>query len=264
MAEPPTVRFEDGAAYEQGMGRWSRLAGQVFLDWLAPPSGLRWIDVGCGSGAFTELIVQRCAPAEAHGIDPSEAQLAFARERPGARSATFQPGNAMALPFGDNRFDAAVMALVIFFVPDPAKGVAEMARVVRPGGTVAAYAWDLPGGGFPFAPILAELRASGITPPIPPSPDVSRMDALRHLWQAAGLQAIETREIVVQRSFADFDEFWAQSTITGSVRPALAAMTPEQAARFKAGVRSRLPADMQGRINHTARANAIKGRVPTS
>src|SRR5262249_29792494 len=84
MAQPE-IRFDDGAAYEEGMGRWSRLAGNVFLDWLEPARGLRWIDVGCGSGAFTELLIERCAPSETHGVDPSNGQLAFARQRPGAR-----------------------------------------------------------------------------------------------------------------------------------------------------------------------------------
>src|SRR5215470_9546672 len=100
MAEQQ-IRFDDGGAYEQAMGVWSRSAGEVFLDWLAPAVGLRWLDVGCGSGAFTELIVQRCAPIEAQGIDPSEEQLAFARTRPAARVARFQHGDAMALPFAD-------------------------------------------------------------------------------------------------------------------------------------------------------------------
>src|SRR5579862_6283827 len=110
------IRFVDGGAYEQMMGVWSRLAGQVFLDWLAPRSGLRWLDVGCGSGAFTELVVQRCAPAGIDGIDPSDAQLAFARSRETVGMASFQSGDAMALPFEAGRFDVAVMALVIFFV----------------------------------------------------------------------------------------------------------------------------------------------------
>src|SRR6266851_4155743 len=128
------IRFDDGAAYERTMGVWSRIAGDIFLDWVTPAPGLRWIEVGCGNGAFTELLCQRCAPAEVQAIDPSEAQLAYARTRPGAQ-AHFQRGHAMALPFPENRFDAAVMALVIFFVPDPAKGVTEMARVVSSGGT---------------------------------------------------------------------------------------------------------------------------------
>src|ERR1700676_2607787 len=97
------ISYEDGAAYERMMGVWSRIAGEIFLDWLAPRSGLRWIDIGCGNGAFTELLVERCAPAEVQGIDPSEAQLAFARTRPAARVAEFRQGDAMALPFPVNR-----------------------------------------------------------------------------------------------------------------------------------------------------------------
>src|SRR5918911_2651002 len=133
------IRFGDGAAYERYMGKWSQLTGETFLDWLAPAAGLRWLDVGCGNGAFTEMLVERCAPASVHGIDPSEAQLAFARSRPAARLAQFRRGDAMAVPFPDDTFDAAVMPLVLFFVPDPAKGAAEMARVVSPSGVVTAY-----------------------------------------------------------------------------------------------------------------------------
>jgi len=158
MAEPQ-VRFNDGAAYERMMGTWSRLAGEIFLDWLAPRKGLRWIDVGCGNGAFTELIVVRAAPAEVQGIDPSDGQLAYARTRSAVEMAKFRKGDAMALPFSDRTFDVAVMALVIFFVPEPAKGLAEMARVVAPGGEVAAYAWDVAGGGFPLQPVQTELAA---------------------------------------------------------------------------------------------------------
>src|SRR3954462_10476225 len=169
------------------MGKWSQLAGERFLDWLAPAAGLRWLDVGCGNGAFTEMLVERCAPLSVDGIDPCEAQLAYARTRPAARVAPFRQGGAMALPFADDTFDAAVMPLVIFFVPEPAKGVAEMVRVVRNGGTVAAYAWDMSGGGFPFEPIRIGLRDFGFTPLSPPSVDASRMDALRDLWTTAGL-----------------------------------------------------------------------------
>ena len=73
------IRYDDGAGYERMMGAWSRAAGELFLDWLAPCHGLRWIEVGCGSGAFTDLLVERCAPAEVVGVDSSEVQLAFAR-----------------------------------------------------------------------------------------------------------------------------------------------------------------------------------------
>jgi SAM-dependent methyltransferase len=257
-----TIRFDDGAAYERYMGKWSQLAGEIFLDWLAPKPGLRWLDVGCGNGAFTEILVERCEPVSVQGIDPSEGQLAFARTRPVSRVAQFRQGDAMALPFPDDTFDAVVMPLVIFFVPDPAKGVAEMARVVCPGGIVTAYAWDMFGGGFPYEALQMEMRRLGVAVPVPPSPGASRIDAMWDLWAGAGLDAVETREITVQRTFADFDDYW--TTILGgpSVGPKLAAMAPEDLALLKARMRVRLPTDATGRITYSARGNAIKGRVP--
>ncbi len=257
------IRFEDGAAYERMMGAWSRLVGAVFLDWVSPRQRLRWVEVGCGSGAFTELLCEHCAPAQVQGIDPAEAQLAFARTRPGVDLAQFRQGDAMALPYPENSFDAAVMALVIFFVPEPAKGVAEMARVVAPGGMVMAYAWDLSGGGVPTEPIQAELRAMGLKPPVPPSADASRIETLRELWSGAGLAAVETREIAVTRTFADFDDFWTTTTKGGaSLVSVLADMTSDDLDRLKERVRARLPSDAAGHITCAGRANAVKGRVP--
>jgi ubiquinone/menaquinone biosynthesis C-methylase UbiE len=257
-----TLRFDDGAAYERMMGVWSRAAGQVFLDWLAPAAGLRWVDVGCGNGAFTELLVERCAPAEVQGIDPSEGQLAFARARPAARLAQFQLGDAMALPFAAGRFDAAVMALVLVFVPDPAKGVAELVRVVRPGGTIATYMWDMLGGGFPPEPILAEMRAMDIAPVFPMRMAASRAGAMRSLWEGAGLEAVDMREIEVQRTFADFDDFWTTNMKSASIGATVAGLAPGEVGRLRERVRARLPAGAAGSITCSGRANAIKGRVP--
>lgn len=255
------IRFDDGAAYERYMGEWSRLAGETFLEWLAPQTGLRWLDVGCGNGAFTEMLVERCAPASVHGVDPSEAQLAYARTRPATRVAQFRQGDAMRLPFPDDAFDAAVMPLVIFFVPEPAIGVAEMARVVRPGGAVTAYAWDMEGGGFPYATLKEEMRGLGVAVPTEPRPEASRIDVMRDLWAGAGLGAVETREITVRRTFADFDDYWTTVLGGASVGRQLAAMKSDDLALLKARMRAHLPADADGRITYGARANAIKGRV---
>ena len=254
------IRFDNGAAYERYMGKWSQLAGEVFLDWLAPQPGLRWLDVGCGNGAFTEMLVERCAPASVQGIDPSEEQLDFARKRPTLRVAQYRQGDAMAIPFQDDAFDIAVMPLVIFFVPEPAKGVAEMARVVCPGGAVTAYAWDIPGGGFPYEALQGEMREMGLTVLTPPNPDASKIDVLRDLWMSAGLENVETRVINVQRTFTDFDDYW--TTILGgpSVAPTLATMTSEELNLLKSRMRSRLSADASI-ITYGAWANAVKGRV---
>ena len=261
MSSPP-INFDNGATYEVFMGAWSQLVGDSFLQWLAPAPGLRWVDVGCGNGAFTEMLVERRAPVEVQGIDPSPEQIAFASTRfPAGSPATFRLGDSMDLPFADGAFDAAVMALVIFFVPDPAKGVAEMARVVGPGGTVSSYAWDILGGGFPYAAMSEEMETLGTPPLWPTSVEASRMDALRDLWQNAGLVEIETRVISVQRTYPDFDEFWRISQTGPRVAPRLASMTPANVGRLKERLRARLPADGSGRITYSASANAIKGRV---
>ena len=256
------IVFDDGAAYERYMGVWSRLVAAQFLDWLSPRKGLRWLDVGCGNGAFDMMIAERCAPAMINGIDPSEAQLAFARTRLPKTVATFETGNAMALPFEDDSFDVAVMPLVIFFVPDPVVGVREMARVVRGGGVVASYSWDIPGGGFPYAPVNEEMTAMGIEVPSAPSADASRIDRLVEHWADAKLVQVETREFTVQRSFADFDEFW-QTIIGGpSAGRQIRALPDADRARFIAGLRERLPVpDASGRMTMSARANAVRGIV---
>ncbi len=255
------IRFDDGAAYEDFMGTWSRLVGDIFLQWLAPARGGRWVDVGCGNGAFTELLVERCAPAAVQGIDPSPQQIEYARARLAAHPVEVGVGDAMALPYADRQFDAAVMALVIFFVPDPARGVAEMARVVEPGGSVSAYAWDLLGGGFPFAALQDEAAALGAPPAWPPSVEASRLDTLRALWEGAGLVDVETTTIGVERSFVDFDAFWKTARSGPRLAPAAGGLPADAVARLQQRLRERLDTAADGRITCSARANAVKGRV---
>ena len=254
------IRFDDGEAYEDFMGRWSLLAGNAFLDWLSPAQGLRWVDVGCGNGAFTHLLAERCGVREIQGVDPSGEQLAFARARLAGAPATFRQGDAMALPYADGTFDAAVMALVIFFVPEPARGIAEMVRVIRPGGGVCAYAWDILGGGFPWFALQDEMLKLGQQPLWPPSVEAARIEALRSSWTAAGLVDVETRELVVERTFADFDAWWAAARKGPRIAPKLSEMASADGALLKERLRARLTPDAKGRITCGARANAVRGR----
>lgn len=256
------IRFDDGEGYEQYMGRWSRLAGAAFLDWLAPAPGLRWLDVGCGNGAFTAAILDRCAPEHVDGIDPSDAQLTFARTRLAGRAAGFRQGDAMALPFADAVIDVAVMPLVIFFVPEPPRGVAELARVIRPGGTAAAYAWDMDGGGFPYHTLRNEMHAMGMAVPSAPNDSASRLDVLRELWTNAGLEDIDTRVITVERTFDGLDDYWATVLKAASVGRQLRALSSEAVAELQARLRTSLPTPVDGKITCQARANAVKGIVP--
>ena len=256
------IRFDNGAAYERYMGIWSQLAGEAFIDWLQVPEGRRWLDVGCGNGAFTELFVQRCAPASVAGIDPAEGMLEFARGRAQLAGANIRCGDAMALPFAPDSFDVAVMPLVIFFVPEPARGVAEMARVLAPGGLAAAYAWDMDGGGFPYEVVHALLRELGATVPVAPSTPASRLDQMRSLWMEAGFTDIQTRQITVQRTYPGFEDFW--STVVGgpSVSATLATLPAGGQQALEDRLRACLPADAAGRISLQATANAVQGRLP--
>jgi SAM-dependent methyltransferase len=261
MTEPP-IRFNDGEAYERLMGVWSQSVGDVFLDWLPAGDGERWLDVGCGNGTFTEQIIQRRQPADVQGIDPSAGQIAYAQTRMGAAGAVFQVGNAMALPFADDRFDAAAMALVISFIPDPAKAVAEMARVVRPGGLIATYMWDQPGGGSPQEPIFAEMRAMGLDTVLPASGWASSRDGLRGLWTDAGLERVEARVIHVRRDFGSAEDFWRTSAETGVLRAALDRMDDSAIEALRNRVLKRVSPGGPGPVALTAFANAIQGRVP--
>ncbi|MFM1811477.1 MAG: hypothetical protein RLZZ336_415 [Cyanobacteriota bacterium] len=258
-----SIRFTDGASYDRFMGVWSRLAGQDFLDWMAPKHGQRWLDVGCGNGAFTQLIAEQSEPHTLVGIDPSEAQLAYARQQPLLQNVQFVKGDAMALPFPEDAFDLAVMPLVIFFVPEPARGVAEMARVVAPGGSVAAYAWDMEGGGFPYQSVNETLGAVGKAIPMPPSVTASRIDVLSKLWESAGLRDIHTRVITVERTYTDFDDLW-QTVLGGpSAGQLLTAMNEEERTSYRRLLQARLQPSACGSIRLEGRAHAIRGIAPS-
>ena len=256
MAEE--MQFQDGERYEAMMGVWSALVGATFVDWLNVPPGGRWADIGCGNGASTELIVSRAKPLMVEGIDPSEAQLEFARKRHHSGVANFTLGSALQLPYPDASFDVAIMALVLFFVPDPTQGVAELRRIVRPGGIVAAYAWDIEGGGFPYEDVHAAMRGVGAEPILPPHSEVARLDELDHLWTDSGLIEVEIREIIAERVFPTFEDYWAIATSAPGIGPVLAKLGTEQLAQVRNTVRGSRGASeflVQGR------AHAAKGRV---
>jgi SAM-dependent methyltransferase len=243
------------------MGSWSKLVGGPFLNWLDIPPGRRWIDVGCGTGALTEMLYNSCSPAHVCGVDPSEASLAYARANHSINSASFCAGIAEDLPFTDTSFDAAVMALAIFFVREPLKAVSEMVRVVGPGGVVATYAWDMLGGGFPDQVIREEIRKMGIRLSIPRSFELSQLHTLIRLWTNSKLTGIETKQITVQKDFCNFEEFWNVSLLGGNIRRTISTMAAPDVERLRKRVFVRVSGDDSRPLTCIARANAVKGRV---
>jgi SAM-dependent methyltransferase len=260
----PEIRpaFDDGDAYERYMGRWSRAIGEKFLAWLGPPRDAHWLDIGCGTGAFSGLIAQRCAPKSLSGIDPSAAQIDFARGV--LPRADLRVGDAMALPFGDGVFDVVASALVLHFIPDRQKAFAEMKRVARPGGIVGAYTWARAADDdfAPYAAMLKGLAAIGVEPMRSPTVPEQQLDGLRAM--AAGrLAGIDVCEIAAEQSFADFDDYWAVQTLTVSpVGKTVAKLDDAQRARLRETMRGIVPAAADGSITYAARAVAFRARRP--
>jgi SAM-dependent methyltransferase len=244
----PQDQWSLGDNYERYIGRWSRLVARQFVTWLALPPAQRWLDVGCGTGALTQAILKDCAPASVTGIDPSAGFIALAHEQVNDTRASFQSGAAQALPIASASVDAVVSGLVLNFTPDPAASLAEMARVTRPGGTVAAYVWDYAEG----------------------------MQMLRLFWDAAialdrgALVLDEGRRFPICRgealgaptAFSSFDDFW--SPFLGGQGPAptyCSTLTEEARAALRDRLRAMLPVAADGRIL-TARALAVRGVRP--
>lgn len=177
--------------------------------------------------------------------------------------AQFRIADAQSLPFPDNSFDAASMALVITFIPDPVKAAKEMARVVKPGGWVATYMWDVPGGGFPIRPIAEAARSLGLGEPVRPNVNASRRDDMRAIWQQAGITSLDMQVIRIQVAFSSFDDFWDSNSVpVGPAGKALADLTPDMREKLKARLREQLPIAADGSIAYEAFANAVKGRAP--
>jgi SAM-dependent methyltransferase len=257
------VVFNNGAAYERFMVRWSRSVGDIFLEWLAAPRNLCWLDVGCGTGAFTELVFDRCAPARLVAVEPAIDQIEYARRQPIGQRAEFKTATATELPFPDGSFHVVTSALVINFVSDRSRALSEMRRVARPGGLVALYVWDVAAGLGPSWPIAQGLRSIGISPPPMPGGLNCTLKSLHSLFDQTGLQSTEVRQIEVASTYRDFDEFWTSQTQAFSpMGRCIAALTDAERVRLRALVATLLQVGPDGSVTYSARANALKGKCP--
>ncbi len=256
--------FDDGEAYERLMGRWSRAAGALFLDWVEPPRGARWLDVGCGTGVFTELVLDKCAPAEVIAIDPAATQIEHARRKSVGQRAEFRIADALQLPFPDEDFDLVVSALVINFIARREPALAEMRRVARKGGQVAGYVWDFATDSSPTGILRRGLRQIGVETAAAPGTAESTLVALRGLFERAGLRNVEARAIDVTMRFPGFEDLWrAQTPVSNPVTKTVAALSESDRMALMEAVRAMTPTDTDGGVSCACRANAIKALVPT-
>lgn len=255
--------WASGDSYERYVGRWSRPVAQEFIRWLAIAENREWLDVGCGTGALSQTIIEYAIPKKVKGIDRSEGYVEFTRSQINDPRAGFEVGDAQGLPVESGMYDVAVSGLVLNFVPQPNQMVAEMSRAVREHGTVALYVWDYAGmmqlmrhfwnaaaALDPAAHALDEGRRFSICSPGP----------LTDLFQNAGLSGVEVWPIDVSTHFKDFDDYW--SPFLGGQGPApgyAMSISEEQRARLRERIYNSLPFALDGSIPLVARAWAVKG-----
>ncbi len=258
--------WASGAAYEDYVGRWSRLVAQKFLDWLALPADSTWLDVGCGTGALSRTILQIAAPRDVTGIDCSADYVAHLRSQIDDRCALFEVGDAQALPVEAASYDAVVSGLMLNFVPQPQKAVNEMARAARSGGAVGLHVWDYAGrmqlvrhfwnAAAALDPAASELDEGRRFPVCQPAP-------LEELFQQAGLCQVAVQPIDISTDFQDFDDYWRP--FLGGQGPApgyTMSLSEERRSALRKRIRSGLPFALDGSIPLAARAWAVRGTKP--
>lgn len=258
--------WSSAEAYERRVGRWSRLVGLDFLDWLRPTGGMRWLDIGCGTGVLCQIILEQFEPAQVTGLDPSQGELAYARTRVTGEGVNFLRADAHALPFLKDSFDLAVSGLVLNHLSDKVRALAEMRRVVRPGGRVASYVWDYAGemqlmrrfwdAAIALDPAARERDQARRFPDCKPEP-------LATLFAGAGLHEVEARAFDVATILRDFDDYWAPMTIgEGAIPEYVLSLTKECRASLRERLQQSLPTHTDGTIHLAARAWAVSGVVP--
>jgi SAM-dependent methyltransferase len=249
--------------YELFMGRWSRLLAAEVVAWLDPPPGLRWLDVGCGTGALSEAVLTGTAPKSVVGVDMSAAYVAAATARVVDERMSFRVGDGAALPLPDSSADQVVSGLVLNFVPDPIAAVREMRRVLVPGGRATVYVWDYSSGmqmlrHFWDAAVAEDPGAAALDEGA--RFPLCRSDRLRACFSGAGLDDLDARPVEVLTVFNDFSDYWAPFLGGQGPAPGYCAGLPQEARdRLSSRLLATLPQESDGTIRLSARAWAISG-----
>lgn len=263
MTSPERYRFEDAAAYERFMGRWSKLLAERFLDFAGLSDGERVLDVGCGTGNLSLAIIERGPSVSVAGIDPSRPFVELTRQR--VPKGRFEVGDAQALPFEPESFDRTLCQLVLNFIPDCSRAVAEMRRVTKPGGTVAAALWDLSGGRMRMLDDFWEA-VGGLSERSRWQEHATARTAeeLVAMWHEAGLTGVDSSGLTISTGFRSFDDYWSPFLLgVGPAGACAVSLSPPEQAQVRERLRARvLGSRPDGPFALEARAFAVRGTVP--
>ena len=266
VTEAEAKMFAVSAGYEHFMGRWSRLLAPHYIAFAGVKNGQRVLDVGTGTGSVAAAVEARLPESEIVGVDPSEGFIAYAQKHAKSTRARFEVGDAQALKFKDASFDHTMALLVMNFIPDHNKAIAEMRRVTRAQGIVSACVWDYDAG-------MQMLRffwdeAVALEPAIEPRDErhmkLSRQGQLGDLWRKAGLVNVQEAPLVIEQAYASFNDYWEPFTKgAGPGGAFVVSLAQDRRQQLEARMRKRLLGDRRdGPFTLTARAWCVRGEVP--
>ena len=255
--------WSSGDDYERFMGRWSALVAHKFLNWLAVSPGRLWLDIGCGTGSLTRLILETCQPRSVIGIDYSSEFISHAKHAIIDPIVRFQVGNAQALELESNSVDVVVSGIMLNFVPQPETALREMIRIAKPGGRIGIFLWDYAEGMemlryFWDGAVLLDENAKeydeGLRFPL------CQAGQLEALAEKMSLKQVEAKPIEITTKFLDFDDYW--TPFLGEVGPAPSytlSLIQEDREKLEGKLHEALPINYDGSISLRARAWAVKG-----
>jgi SAM-dependent methyltransferase len=265
---PSNFTAKNADAYDQLMGRWSRVLAGRFVDFAGLTDGERIVDVGCGTGSLTFTLTRTANIAAVDAIDYADVYVEAIRARNTDARVTIRQGDACALPYETACFDRALSLLVLHFVPDTARAIAEMRRVTRPGGVVAAAVWDS-FGGLPnqrmfwdtaavLGPAGAAGRAANFIRPL------TRPGEMKAAWREAGLVDIVDTALTIRMEFTEFNDWWRPiGEGEGAMGKYVAALPSPERATLEHHLRAAYESGMQdGPRSFAATAWACRGVVP--
>jgi SAM-dependent methyltransferase len=266
--EAEAKMFAASEGYQRFMGRWSLLLAQPYLAFAGVKNGDRVLDVGTGTGSLAAAMEASMPANDIIGVDPSEGFIAYAQKHVGSTHAHFEVGDAQALKFKDAAFDSTLALLVMNFVPDAGKAIAEMRRVTRPQGIVSACVWDYDAG-------MQMLRffwdeAVALEPAIEPKDErhmkLSHHGELSDLWRKAGLVNVKEQPLVIDQSYSSFNDYWEPFTKgAGPGGAFVVSLSEDRRQQLETRMRKRLLGNRQdGPFILAAKAWCVRGEVPGS
>jgi SAM-dependent methyltransferase len=264
LGEREATMFSAGTAYERFMGRWSRLLAPQLAAFAGVVDGERVLDVGTGTGVLAGALEKSGSSVQVVGIDPSEGFIAYARKSTPSPRITFEVGDAQALKFANGSFDRTVALLVMNFIPNHEKAIAEMRRVTRPQGVVGACVWDYDSGMQSLRIFWDEVIAldPGMEPKDERHMKLSRQGQLAALWTKAGLVNVEEKPLYINQDFTSFQDYWEPFLKGAGPAGAYVASLPDaRRQQLEKRLRARVLGNQQdGPFRLSARAWCVKGR----